>query len=359
MFRQEFYTSYTPYQAEFAQGTLQALFEYQSLLSECIELPVVNASMYDYSTALAEAGLMLHRVTGRRRILVPRAFHPDRRSTLRNYVGGHGIELAEYGFDPATGQADLADLSARLGPDVAGVIVESPNLFGVLEDVAATVEAAHRVGALVVQGFDLTSLGLVSPPGQNGADIAVADGTTLVFPPGGPELGIFSCREEFVRSLPGRLIGATRDREGRRAYCMTLQTREQHIRRERATSNICTNESLLAIGLGAHLAALGPHGLRSLAQLNFERGQQLRDRLQSEAGWTPTFNGPIYNEFAMTTPVPAERLYDGLGVKGITPGWPLSRAFPDRPNQLLVCSTEVHTDQDHARFVRAAKAVKA
>jgi glycine cleavage system P protein (glycine dehydrogenase) subunit 1 len=357
MFRQEFYTSYTPYQAELAQGTLQALFEYQSLLGEITEMPVVNGSMYDYSTALAEAGLMLYRVTGRKKILVPRALHPERRSTLQNYVKGHGIELVEYGHDASTGQADRADAESKLGPDVAGLVIESPNLFGVLEDVAPLAEAAHRAGALLVQGFDLTSLGLVAPPGQNGADIAVADGTTLVFPPGGPELGIFACRDELVRSMPGRLIGATRDRKGQRAYCMTLQTREQHIRRERATSNICTNEALLAIGLGAHLAALGPKGLTELAQLNFERAHQLRDRLQTEVGWKPLFSGPAYNEFTVSTPQSAEALYESVGSKGITPGWPLSRALPDQPNALVVCSTEVHSDQDHASFVRLLKEV--
>jgi len=357
MFRQEFYTSYTPYQAELAQGTLQALFEYQSLVSDIVELPVVNGSMYDYSTALAEAGLMTYRVTGRKKLLVPRALHPERKSTLRNYVQGHGVELVEYGYDATTGQADAADVRSKLGRDAAGLLVESPNLFGVLEEVGPLAEAAHQAGALVIQGFDLTSLGLVATPGQNGVDIAVGDGTTLVFPPGGPQLGIFACKEEFVRSMPGRLIGATRDRRGQRAYCMTLQTREQHIRRERATSNICTNEALLAIGLGAHLAALGPKGLAELAQLNFERAQQLRDRLETEAGWKPLFTGPTYNEFTVTTPQAAESLFETLGTKGITPGWPLSRALPERGDALVVCSTEVHSDQDHARFVRAIKEV--
>jgi glycine dehydrogenase subunit 1 len=354
IFRQEFYTSYTPYQAEFAQGTLQALFEYQSLVSECIGLDVVNGSMYDYSTALGEAGLMCVRVTGRNKLLVPRNLHPDRRGTLHNYVRGHKIELVPYDFDAKTGQADLTSLEAALGPDIAGVFVESPNLFGVLENVKGLADLAHRHGALLVQGFDLTSLGLVSPPGENGADIAVGDGTTLVLPPGlgGPQLGIFGCREEHARKMPGRLLGATRDSRGQRAYCMTLQTREQHIRREKATSNICTNEALLAIGLGAHLAALGPHGLRELAQLNFERGTQLRDRLQTEVGWKPTFTGPTYNEFTMTATEPAEQVYEASGSKGITPGWPLSRALKEFPNALVMCSTEVHSDSDHARLVR-------
>lgn len=357
IFRQEFYTSYTAYQAEVSQGSLQALFEYQSQVSEILNLPVVNSSMYDYSTALGEAGLMVVRCTGRTKILIPQHLNPERASTLRNYVKGHGIQLVPYAFNKETGRADLDSIQANLGPDVAGVLIESPNLFGVLEDVAPVSEAVHRAGALVIQGFDLTSLGAVVPPGDLGSDIAIGDGTTLVLPPGlgGPQLGIFGCKEELARKMPGRLIGATTDAHGRRAYCMTLQTREQHIRREKATSNICTNEALLAIGLGAHLAALGGHGLKELATLNFERAAQLRDRLQTEAGWHPTFSGPTYNEFTMTAPETAEATYERLGQQGMTPGWPLSRALPSFPNALVMCSTEIHTDQDHARFVRAVK----
>jgi len=360
MFRQEFYTSYTPYQAEFAQGTLQALFEFQSLVAEITVMDVVNGSMYDYSTGLGEAGLMCNRANGRKRLLIPRHMRPDRKGTLLNYVKGHGVTLTEYGFDPVTGASDLEDLRKNLGDDVSGVFIESPNLFGVLEEVAPLAEAAHRAGALVVQGYDLTSLGLVTPPGTNGADIAVGDGTTLALPPGlgGPQLGIFGCKGDLARRMPGRIIGATKDSRGQRAFAMTLQTREQHIRREKATSNICTNQTLLAIGAGAHLAALGGKGLSELAQLNFERAHQLRDRLQTEANWQPAFTGPVYNEFTVTTPGPAEEIWDRVGQKGITPGWPLSRALPDRPNQMVLCSTEVHTDQDHARFVRSVREAK-
>lgn len=361
IFRQEFYTAYTSYQAEASQGSLQALFEYQSLLAEVLATDVVNSSMYDYSTGLGEAGLMCVRETGRKRLLVPQQLPPDRRSTLHNYVRGHGIELVPFRFDAAKGQADVPHLRSLLDETVAGVLLESPNAFGVLEEVAPVAEAAHAAGALLVQGFDLSSLGVVAPPGDLGADIAVGDGTTLVVAPGlgGPQLGVFGCREGLVRRMPGRLIGATHDRRGRRAYCMTLQTREQHIRRERATSNICTNEALLAIGLGAHLAALGPQGLKELALLNFERAAQLRDRLQAELGWKPTFTGPIYNEFTMTTPQRAESLWDAVGSKGITPGVPLSRVVPDYVHELVLCSTELHTDRDHAELIRAVRGVSA
>lgn len=359
MFRQEFYTSYTAYQAEVSQGSLQALFEYQSLLGEILDLAVVNASMYDYSTGLGEAGLMCYRETGRKKLLVPRHLRPERHSTLHNYVKGHGVELVAYDYDSATGRSNLESVRGLLTADVAGVLVESPNLFGVIEDVAPIVELAHAAGALVVQGFDLSSLGLLAPPGELGVDIAVGDGTTLVLPPGlgGPQLGIFGCREALARRMPGRLIGATHDRDGRRAYCMTLQTREQHIRRERATSNICTNQTLLAIGLGAHIAALGHSGLKDLAQLNYGRAHQLHEQLKSELAWTPTFSGPFYNEFTVNAPIEAEKVYDRMGQKGITPGWPLARALKEHPNGLVVCSTEAHTEHDHAKFVRTARGV--
>lgn len=359
MFRQEFYTAYTPYQAEVSQGILQALFEYQSLVAECVNLEVVNSSMYDYSTALGEAGLMVYRHTGRRKLLVPSHFHPEKRSTLWNYVRGHKVELVPYAYDARTGQSDLNDLATKVGPDVGGVFVEHPNFFGVLEDVPKVADLAHKSGALLVQGFDLSSLGLLSPPGDLGADIAVGDGTTLVFPPGlgGPQLGLFATREELARKMPGRLIGATRDQDGRRAYCMTLQTREQHIRREKATSNICTNQALLAIGLGAHLAALGPRGLKELAEVNFHQAAKLRTRIAQESPWKPAFTGSFYNEFTLTGPEPAETLFERVGPHGLTPGYPVARALPDRPRDLVVCTTEVHSDGDHAELIDALKEV--
>lgn len=357
IFRQEFYTSYTAYQAEVSQGSLQALFEYQSLVAECVGLDVVNSSMYDYSTALGEAGLMAYRQTERKKILVPRHLLPERRSTLENYTKGHKLEIVAYEFDPNTGQANVGDLASKLSPAVAGVLVESPNLFGVLEDVPNIVQHAHAAGALVIQGFDLSSLGVLAPPGELGADIAIADGTTLVFPPGlgGPQLGIFATREELARKMPGRLIGATHDAHGRRAFAMTLQTREQHIRREKATSNICTNEALLAIGLGAHLAALGPQGLKELTQLNLHQAAKLRKLIAQETPWKPRFTGPIYNEFTIAGPVDAEALYERVAPKGLTPGYPLGRALPDHKRELVVCTTEVHTDRDHAHLVDALK----
>lgn len=358
VFRQEFYTSYTAYQAEVAQGTLQAVFEYQSMMADLLDLEVVNASMYDASTALGEAGLMCYRETGRKKILLPKHLSVEKKSTLQNYVKGHGVQLVEYPYDAKTGQSDAKSLLERIDDSVAGVVVENPNVFGVLEEHGPRIaEAAHRHGALLVQGFDLSSLGIVTPPGQLGADIAYGDGTTLAFPlgGGGPQMGVFGTHERFARKMPGKLMGATRDAAGNRAYCMTLQTREQHIRREKATSNICTNETLLAIALGAHLAALGPHGLRELGELNVARAHQLQDLLRKKTPFQPRFKGAFYNEFTVQGPSDAEKVYDQVGRTGITPGYPAGRVDPNLRNCLIVCSTEVQTDEDHARLVAALK----
>ena len=360
VFRQEFYTSYTAYQAEVAQGTLQAVFEYQSMMAALLHLEVVNASMYDASTALGEAGLMCLRETGRRTLLIPRHLAPEKKSTLHNYVRGHGVKIVEYAYEAKTGRSDLRDLKGKITGDVAGVYIENPNVFGVLEEeIHQVADAAHAAGALLVQGFDLSSLGIVTPPGEVGADIAIGDGTTLGFPlgGGGPQLGIFGTHEKFARKMPGKVMGATRDADGNRAYCMTLQTREQHIRREKATSNICTNETLLAIALGAHLAALGPHGMRELAEANVYRAHRLHDLLKKETKWQPRFTGAFYNEFTIRGPMDGEAVYDRAGARGVTPGYPSARIDVALKDSLIVCSTEVHSDDDHARLVQALKEV--
>ncbi|HEX2066881.1 MAG TPA: aminomethyl-transferring glycine dehydrogenase subunit GcvPA, partial [Candidatus Thermoplasmatota archaeon] len=280
--RQEFITSYTPYQPEVSQGLLQVIFEYQSLLCDITRMEVANAGMYDFPTALGEAALMATRANGRMRFLVPEHLGWEKRSILRNYTVGPGIAVDTYGYDDRTGRADLASLEAKLGPDVSGVYLESPNHFGVFEEEARRVgEMAKAAGALFVMGVDLTSLGVATPPGLLGADIVVAEGSCFGGAPalGGPLLGAFLAAEALVRKMPGRIIGATKDEQGRRGFVMTLQAREQHIRRSKATSNICSNEALIANQAAIHLTMLGRTGLRTMGLQNLEAGARLEAAL--------------------------------------------------------------------------------
>ncbi|MCA1810471.1 MAG: aminomethyl-transferring glycine dehydrogenase subunit GcvPA, partial [Halobacteriales archaeon] len=280
--RQEFITSYTPYQPEVSQGLLQAIFEYQSLMCDITRMEVSNAGMYDFPTALGEAALMATRANGRTRFLVPEHMSWEKRSVLRNYTVGPGIQVDAYRFDEKTGRADLASLEAKLGPDVSGVYLETPNLFGVFEEEARRFgELAKAAGALFVMGVDLTSLGVATPPGLLGADIVVAEGSCFGGAPalGGPLLGTFLATEELVRRMPGRIIGATKDESGKRGFVMTLQAREQHIRRSKATSNICSNEALIANQAAIHLTMLGRTGLRAMGLQNLEAGARLEAAL--------------------------------------------------------------------------------
>jgi glycine dehydrogenase subunit 1 len=240
--------------------------------------------------------------------------------------------------------------------------MESPNLFGAWEPAVAEIaDAAHDAGSLLIQGFDLSSLGIAQSPGALGADIAVGDGTTFCFPPslGGPQLGLFAAKQELARRMPGRIIGASRDEEGGRAYCMTLQTREQHIRRDKATSNICTNQSLLAVGVAAHLAALGPAGLSELGALNAEAARKLAVLVEAETPWRPAFTGPFYNEVALEGPISGEALYEKAGTAGLTPGYPVARSVEALENLVVACTTEIHTPADHRRYVDVLREVSA
>ncbi|HPT73278.1 MAG TPA: aminomethyl-transferring glycine dehydrogenase subunit GcvPA, partial [Methanomassiliicoccaceae archaeon] len=280
--RSEFVTSYTPYQAEISQGMLQALFEYQSYVAELTGMEAVNSSNYDAATALGEAATMCHRVNGRRKFLIPQLISCDKRGVLRNYVKGVGMEIVDYAYDPSTGEADMDDLKEKIDGDVGGVYVEVPNFLGVMDRHAA--EMKEVIGdALLVVGVDPISLGLLKAPGDYGADIVIGEGQSLGSPMnfGGPLLGLFGCRQELVRKMPGRVIGMTKDAEGKRAFCMTLQTREQHIRRSKATSNICTNEALMAVAAAAYLAIVGRDGLRAVAKSNMANARKLRDALSS------------------------------------------------------------------------------
>jgi glycine dehydrogenase subunit 1 len=338
LLRSEFYTAYTPYQPEISQGTLQAIFEFQTFVSLLSGLPVANASMYDGATACAEAVLLALRVKkGRPRILVSRALHPSYRQVVQTYLSASGAELVEIPFDAKTGRTDTAALAEAVDSKTALVLVQSPNFFGVIEDLVPIVAAAHGAGALAgVAVSEALSLGMLKSPGELGADIAVGElqsfGNGVSY--GGPGVGFFATREEFLRQMPGRLCGETVDVEGRRAFVLTLSTREQHIRRDQATSNICTNTGLCALAATMHLGILGKNGLRELALLNYRRAHYARSKLG------PTrFSGPSFNEFV----VPAtDSALAKAEERGIIPGLSLASHYPELSGQSLVCVTELH-----------------
>ena len=361
LLRGEWYTAYTPYQPEVSQGTLQSIYEYESLIAELVGLDVVSASHYDGAAATAEAALMACRATGRGRVLVSRAVHPHYREVLRTYVDGAGLDVDDIPLvpdGPAAGTTDLAALERLLAdPDQppAGVILAQPSFYGLLEPMAEASRLAHAAGALFVAVVEPVSLAVLAPPGAYGADIAAGEGQALGIPPqyGGPYLGILACTDALVRQIPGRLVGMTTDVDGQRAYVMTLQAREQHIRREKAASNICTNQTLLALAASVWLAALGPHGLHDVAALGAARAAELEAALAS-VGVARVHPGAYLNEFAVRVPNAAAVHRELLG-RGVLAGLVLGEAVPDEPglaDALLVCATEITTGDDIATFAR-------
>ena len=352
MLRGEFATAYTPYQPEVSQGTLQATFEFQSLVAMLFGLEIANGSMYDGASAAAEAVLMAHRVLpDRRRIWVSRAVHPHYRRAITTYTAGLEVECRELPI-LSDGRTDLTYLDDGTMREVACVVMGYPNVFGVLEDVGAAAAAAHESGALLVTvTAEPISLGLCRPPGALGADVAVGEGQSLGLPVsyGGPGVGLFAIRERFVRHMPGRLVGATVDAEGRRGYVLTLATREQHIRRERATSNICTNQALCAIGVAIYLSLLGKQGLRELAELNYRRAHKAAARLVA-AGARLRFSAPFFNEFVIEVPDAWAR-WERMTAEGVMAGFPLAEWYPELQDCLLLAVTEVHRMEQIERLV--------
>ncbi len=342
--RPEFVTPYTPYQPEASQGTLQAMFEYQTMICELTGMDVANASLYDGATALAEAVLMATGATGRNRALLSEALAPAARAATRTACEAGGGELVEVPKDDESGRTDLGRLAEMLGDDVACVALAQPNYFGVIEEMAEAARLAHEAGALLIAMVEPISLGLLTPPGECGADITVGEGQPLGLPPGfgGPLLGLFACREQFLRQMPGRIVGRTVDAEGATAYCLTLQTREQHIRRGRATSNICTNQGLCALAAAVYLAALGPEGLREVATLSAHRAHYLRDLL-AEAGIASRFSGAFLNEFVVQVDGAAEEMVSKLSAQGYLVGPALGDGYPELADCLLVAATERRT----------------
>src|SRR6185436_19161500 len=364
LLRGEWYTAYTPYQPEISQGTLQSIYEYESLLAELVDLDVVSASHYDGAAATAEAALMTCRATRRERVLVSKAVHPHYRQTLAAYFGG-GLELAEIPLvadGDAAGTTDLAALERLLadGAPVAGVVAGQPNFLGLLEPMAEIGRLAHAAGALFVSVVEPVSLAVLAPPGAYGADIAAGEGQPLGIAPqyGGPYLGLLASTDALVRQIPGRLVGMTTDVDGRRAFVMTLRAREQDIRRDKAASNICTNQALLALAASIYIATLGPHGLRDVAALGAARAAELESALAA-VGVERLHPGPYLNEFVVRVP-DARTVHRRLIEAGILAGLVLADAEPDDPSLadgLLVCATEVTTSAEIVQFAGALSAV--
>ena len=344
--RGEFLTAYTPYQAEISQGTLTAIFEFQTMMCQLTGMDVANASMYDGSTALAEAAMMAARITGRKRLLAARTLHPEYREVLETYARNQGLEVVEFGYQAASGALDLEDLERKLDAATAAVIVQSPNFFGIVENVNAAAELAHCEGALLVDVFtEAVSLGLLEPPA--GADIVAGELQSFAISPsfGGPYAGILATREKYIRQLPGRLVGESVDTRGNRAFCLTLATREQHIRREKATSNICTNQALIALMATVFMTVYGKQGLRELAEQNLAKAHYLGDKLPLR------FSGPYFNELVATVEDPAA-LNQALLERKIVGGLPLARFYPELGNAMLLCATEMARREDMEALAR-------
>ncbi len=351
--RSEFYTAYTPYQPEISQGTLQAVFEYQTLVCQLTAMDVSNASLYDGASAVAEAVLMARRITGRDKVYLSSALHPEYRETVRTYLKGAGDHVYDVLYCTEKGTTLLEAVEKAVGNDPACLVVQHPNFFGCLEEAEGLAALIHRKkGLLIVVTNEGVSLGLLKPPGQCGVDIAVGDlqsfGNPLNF--GGPYLGFMATRTEFIRQMPGRIIGQTVDKNGKRAFCLTFATREQHIRRERATSNICTNHGLCALAASVHLTSLGSAGLKSLAALNVSKADYLREKLAGIKGVKMAFSSPVFNEFTVKLDKDVDAVLKGLLKKGIVAGVPLKRFYPPLANYLLVAATEENSKDDMDRF---------
>ncbi len=362
--RSEFYTAYTPYQPELSQGTLLAIFEFQTLVCDLMQMEYANASMYDGASATAEGILMAQRLTDRKKVFLFASLHPEYAQTVKTYLSGMSDEGIDIHTLPMTssGQADLQALKEGLDENTAAVVVQSPNFFGVLEDLAPICEMAHQHGALAVSvSTEPLVYALMQPPGSIGVDIAVAEGIGFAGPPnlGGPGLGMFAANgKKALRAMPGRIVGQTVDTKGQVGYVLTLSTREQHIRREKATSNICTNHGLMALRFMIHLALLGKSGFKQLAQLNLSKAVYAKERLTAIKGVSLKYEAPFFNEFTLRiNSVDAQDLVAKAARQGVVPGVSLSRFFSDQKDSLLVAINETHRKEDIDRLAETLKSV--
>lgn len=349
--RSEFLTAYTPYQPEVSQGVLQSIFEYQSLITSLTGMDISNASLYDGATAIGEAVIMAMSINNRKKAIVSNAVHPNYRQVLRTYVAGFDIEVVESPY--TAGVTDVGQLKNMLDETVSCVVVQYPNFFGSIEPLQALADAVHAAGALLIVSVDPISLGLLTPPGAYGADIVVGEGQPLGISAGfgGPFLGLFACRKEYMWKMPGRVVGETVDADGNRAFTLTLQTREQHIRREKATSNICTNQALIALAATVYLSALGKNGLRQVAELSFQKAHYAQKEICSRAGYSVPWQVPFFKEFVIKCDKPVAEINEKLLENGILGGLDLGKYYPELENHVLLCVTERRRKDEIDRLV--------
>jgi glycine dehydrogenase subunit 1 len=351
--RSEFYTAYTPYQSEASQGFLQAMFEYQSMIAELTGMDIANCSLYDGITALGEAALMATRITRKSEFLIPANLSWEKKIVLHNYAKGPNVTIREIDFDKRTGELDQSSLEKNLSENISGVYLENPNTFGVFEtQIKDIIDMIHDRKALAVVGIDPFSLGIIKSPGEYNADIVIGEGRSLgnSMNFGGSGLGLFACKQDFIRQIPGRLIGLTTDSNGQDAFCMALQTREQHIRRGKATSNICTNEGLCALGAAVYLSWMGGNNLTKISKKNFENGQKLAKAITEVKGFSKSFTGVHFNEFVIESPIEPYSLNNALLQFDIQGGLPLDRWFSEMKNCMLFGISEIYDTSDINRF---------
>ncbi len=354
--RSEFYTAYTPYQPEISQGTLQAIFEYQTLMCQLTGMEVSNASLYDGASSLAEAVLMAYRITKKKKVLLSQAIHPEYRRVIQTYIDPDQQEIILVPYKRDEGRTNEKILFDLLKEDVSAVVIQSPNFFGVIEDLQPIGERVHDIGGLVIVGFsEAIAYGVMQPPGAMGADIVAGEGQSLGIPLsyGGPYLGVFTTQEKFVRNMPGRLVGETIDLEGKRGFVLTLATREQHIRRERATSNICTNEGLCALMATVYLSCLGKEGLKELAMMNLSKAEYAKRAVSRIRGCKLNFIAPTFNEFVLQIEKEPENVLGKLKKEGMIGGLPLEKFYPELDHHLLVTVTEMNKKEEIDHWAEA------
>jgi glycine dehydrogenase subunit 1 len=356
--RSEFYTAYTPYQPEISQGELQAIFEFQTMICELTGMDVANASMYDGATALAEAAKMAAGKTRKNKIIVSRAVHPEYRAVLASYCQGQNLEIVE--VETENGLTDLTALEKAVDKDTAAVLVQYPNFFGGIEELKKIEPIAHQHKGLFIVCANPLALGLLEPPGSFGADAVVGDAQPFGMPMnfGGPHCGYFAVKKELMRQIPGRIVGQTKDDQGRRGFVLTLQAREQHIRREKAISNICSNQALNALAAAVAMTALGKNGVQEMAMLNMKKAHYAKTKIDQLDGYEVAFTSPTFNEFVVKTPVPVKKINQYLLQHQIIGGYDLSRTYPELTNHMLLAVTELRTKEEIDRLVKGLEEIQ-